>query len=237
MPSRRSFLTTAGGLAALGAAGPALGPVPGRDLGRRRDAAADRDRAASATRTSAPQTHRRRSCAPTSSAAALFRAVDAARRALDETQPRRPAPMARSAAPTRSSRGSVDAPGRRPLRRALPALGRGQGQRPRRPEQRRRRPATCGSRRTASPTTSTRSSPARRACSRPASPTSRKAGSRYTLRVADADGENGAVGAHQRRADHLAGVVARRQAARLRLVRDAEGGGLRARRRQRRAPR
>ena len=98
-----------------------------------------------------------------------------------------------AAAPMRWSAGSVDAPGRWPLRRALQAVGRGQGQRPRRPEQRRRRRPTCAWRRTASPTPSTRSSPARRACSRPASPTSRAAANRYTLRVADADGEGGQV--------------------------------------------
>ena len=42
--------------------------------------------------------------------------------------------------------------------------------------------------------------------------------------------------AQQRPADHLAGLVAERQGARLRLVREAEGGGVRAQRRHRRAP-
>ena len=65
------------------------------------------------------------------------------------------------------------APGRWPLRRALQAVGRGQGRRPRRPGLCRGARPTCGSPRTASPTRCTRSSPATRACSRPASPTSR----------------------------------------------------------------
>jgi TolB protein len=63
-----------------------------------------------------------------------------------------------------------------------------------------------------------------------------KAGNRYNLWVADADGENAQVGAGQPRADHLAGLVRQRPAAGLRVLRIAQAGGLRARRghRQRR---
>jgi TolB protein len=91
--------------------------------------------------------------------------------ALDETT--RP-----DLGPWRSARGRLargrqrHAPGRRPLRRALPPVGRGARPGPGRPRATPCGRATCGWRRTASPTSSTRSSPARRASSPPASPTS-----------------------------------------------------------------
>ena len=127
----------------------------------------------SATRTRAGQSRCRRSCAPTSSAAACS-AASTRRGVLDETQPAGDGRMARPRR-RRAGRRLGHAAGRRPLRRALQAVGRGQGRRARRPEQRGRSRPTCAWRRTASPTTSTKSSPARRACSRPASPTSRRA--------------------------------------------------------------
>ncbi len=53
-----------------------------------------------------------------------------------------------------------------------------------------------------------------------------KAGPRYSLRVADADGEGEQTALKQPRGDHLAGLVAGRQRGRLRQLRVAQGGGL-----------
>ena len=49
---------------------------------------------------------------------------------------------------------------------------------------------------------------------------------RYTLRVTDADGEGGQVALNSTRADHLAGLVARRQIVGLRVVRKRQGRGV-----------
>ena len=154
---------------------------------------------------------------------------------LDESSQRRPGRLAR---PRRRRAGGRlgDAPGRRPLRRALQALGRGQGRGAAGPEQGRARRPTCAWPRTASPTRSTRSSPARAASSPPASPTSRKRGQPLHAARHRRRRRRRAGGAGQPRAHHLAGLVARRQAAGLRVLRDAEGGGLGAGRGHRRAP-
>ena len=64
-----------------------------------------------------------------------------------------------------------------------------------------------------------------------------KRGNRYELQIADADGAGRGDRARLVRADHLAGLVARRQAPRLRLVREQEAGGLRALAARRQAPR
>ena len=55
-----------------------------------------------------------------------------------------------------------------------------------------------------------------------------KQGTRFELHVADADGFNSQSDRRVERADHLAGLVARRHAHRLRLVREQEAGRLRA---------
>ena len=55
-----------------------------------------------------------------------------------------------------------------------------------------------------------------------------KRGTAYELQIADADGAGRPDRAALARADHLAGLVARRHAPRLRVVREQEAGGLRA---------
>ena len=121
------------------AALPRGGAVPGRDL-RRRRARSCRSRRALPRRRQAPASRSSaiiRADLERSGAVPRRRRAGRARR--DAAQP----DMARVARPRRRRAGRRlgDAPGRRPLRRALQAVGRGQGRRARRPEQRRRRPA------------------------------------------------------------------------------------------------
>ena len=174
----------------------------------------------------APASPPRRSSAPISSAAAPSAASTTRPTSTRASQPAWGEWRARAADALGGRLGR--APGRRPLRPSLQALGRGQGRRPRRPEQRRR---------------GGRGAPRR--------------ASHRRLRLREADRREGRVldpdrlrhagrlaahaagrrcrrrqrpgRAQQRPADHLAGLVAERQGARLRLVREAEGGGLRAR--------
>ena len=92
-------------------------------------------------------------------------------------------------------------------------------------------------RRTASPISSTRSSPARKACSPRASPTWSSAAPKFELQIADADGAGEETALVSLRADHFPGLVARRPAPRLRILREQEAGGLRAFPAGRQAPR
>ncbi len=85
-----------------------------------------------------------------------FRAIDAAGAALDETSRPDLTPWRQKGADSLAV-GQRHPAGRRPLGRALPALGRGARTGPGRPELLPSRPATCAWRRTASPTSSTRS--------------------------------------------------------------------------------
>ena len=63
-----------------------------------------------------------------------------------------------------------------------------------------------------------------------------KRGNRYELQIADADGDGRGDRARLVRADHLARLVARRPAPRLRVVREQEAGGLRPLAARRQAP-
>ena len=92
------------------------------------------------------------------------------------------------------------------------------------------RPRSCARPRTASPTSSTRSSPATRACSRTQDRLRGEA--RHALRAAGRRRRRRqrADRARLERADHLAGLVARRQPPRLRVVRAEEAGGRTCRR-------
>ena len=159
------------------------------------------------------------------------------RRQLGHARREQPAGLGRMARPRRRCAGGRlgRAPGRRPLRRALQALGRGQGRRPRRPEQRRRGGRAAPGR-----------APHRRLRLREAHRREGRVLDPHRLRHPGRLAAHAAGGrcrrrerpgrAQQRPADHLAGLVAERQGARLRLVREAEGGGVRAQRRHRRAP-
>ena len=160
------------------------------------------------------------------------------RRAARSTRPAQPA-MAewRGRAADALVAGSVDAPGRRPLRRALQALGRGQGQ----------------------PSSAARAAPCEAADLRLAAHriadyiyekltgekgvfSTRiayvtKGGGRYTLRVADADGEGGQVALNSAEPIISPAWSPNGTRARLRVVREPEGGGLHPGRRHRQPPR
>ena len=145
------------------------GAVPGRDLGRWRDPVADRGGALPRRGQEQPVALGDHPCR----SRAKRRLQDRRRRRHDARRDE-PAEDAR-VAPARRRRARRrlgDAPGRRPLRHPFQALGRGQGQRTRWPEQRRRReraaPGGAPHRRLHLREADRR----RRACSRPASPTS-----------------------------------------------------------------
>ena len=184
------------------------GAVPGRDLGRRRDAAADRDPEASATRT-APASRSPPSCAPTSSAAACSAPIDASA-TLDETS--QPVMSEwRSRAADALVAGSVTrlADGRFDVRFKLWDVVKGTELGGQSNAGRRRRPAARGA-----PHRRLHLREADRREGRVLDPHRLRHQGRQPLHAARRRcrrrGRPG--GAEQRRADHLAGLVARRQA-------------------------
>ena len=202
---RRRFL----GALAAAAAAPARA-VPRRDHRRRRHADAGGHRRPSATRTS----RRCRwppSCAPTSSAAACSACVDAPG-GFDETAAASACPTGAAAAPTRWLVGSVTrlADGRFDVRFKLWDVVK--GERPGRPEPCRAagRPAPGGAprRRLDLPEPDRR---ARRVLHAHRLRHARRPAA-ITLHVTDADGEGGQIALASPEPDHLAGLVAQRQA-------------------------